>query len=226
MKLRRILIVAALLLFNTVFFALPRGGYQQIVIHHSAGQHGDFRTIRRSHLARGWFEIGYHFVLSNGSTEVEAGHLEPTWRYRLGIWSVATRSWRHNHSALHLCVVGNFEERVVPTSLQLSLGHAVRALQQAHHIADQQILLHRDCSPTACPGQFITAARVVDWAKQSTSSPAATQNQHRAAINSWRLSSWVYLLLWVICHGLLIWAWRRPVAGHGPGDLPMVVPAE
>ncbi len=100
------LLVLVVVLLNTLWLALPKGNYQGIVIHHSAGS-GDYRGIRRAHLARGWFEIGYHFVLSNGSTDIPEGYLWPAWRYRLGLWSVATRNWRQNRSAIHLCVVGD-----------------------------------------------------------------------------------------------------------------------
>ena len=37
-----------------------------IVVHHSATNNGSAESFRRSHKARGWNDIGYHFVVTNG----------------------------------------------------------------------------------------------------------------------------------------------------------------
>ena len=41
------------------------------IIHCSDSAHGDVKTIREWHLARGWSDIGYHFViLQDGTVEL------------------------------------------------------------------------------------------------------------------------------------------------------------
>ena len=205
---RRIVgLIVVLVMVNGLFVVLPRARYRAIVVHHSAGDHGDHRSIRRAHLARGWFETAYHLVLSNGSTDVPFGHLYPTWRYRLGLWSVATRSPRHNVGALHLCVVGNFDPAAPGPRLQAALGHAIRRLQARHAIPDERILLHRDCSATVCPGREITRERLVAWARASREAPAAIREQHRRAVGGpWSLGR---LAIWSGVHLLLLALWLR-----------------
>ena len=161
---------------------LPKVRYQSIVVHHTAGQVGDLESIRRQHYARGWFETAYHLVLSNGSTAVPLGHLQPTLRYRLGLWSVATRNPRANTTALHLCIVGNYEAGPLPERLEGPVGHAVRMLQRKHRIPNDKILLHRDCSQTACPGKNVTRERVVHWAQKAPSCPPEIRAQHRRTL--------------------------------------------
>ena len=209
-------ILALLVLGNLLFLALPRADYDAIVVHHSAGRSGDFRDIRRAHRARGWFEIAYHFVLSNGSTKIGAGHLEATLRYRLGLWSTATTDWRCNLSALHLCVVGNYETEALPTALEAALGHAVGSLQQRFEIPDGQIFLHRDCNPTACPGKNITRPQLVAWAAAGGGS-AELRRQHREAIESPILTPLSYGTAWALLNLLSLFALLRKPLGP-PAD--------
>ncbi len=203
MKGNTVLIVLALVLANAVFVLLPKGQYAAIVLHHSAAPTGDFREIRRQHRARGWFEIAYHFVLANGSTDLPSGHLEPTWRYRLGAWSTATRSRWHNLNALHLCIVGNFEEAPVPPSLRQAAAYVVSELRKRHRIPEKNILLHRDCSPTACPGRFLGRDELLQWTVEGPP-PKNIQRQHREAMNRPSLSGGYVLLPWVAFHLFLL----------------------
>ncbi len=194
----------ALLLTNAFFLVVPRAGYQSVVVHHSASEISDFRSIRRDHQARGWFEIAYHFVLSNGSTDVPRSHLHPTRRYVLGIWSVATRSVRFNFTALHLCVVGNFENSAVPGDLRLALGHALAEIQSRHDIPAEKIFIHRDCSATACPGRFIDRDRLVLWARKGPSADPTVKAQHHRVLDRFHLTKGWYVVLWVLVNLLLL----------------------
>jgi len=203
----RSLLLLAFLLFNTVWIVLPRGSYESIVIHHSAGS-GDHHATRRAHLSRGWFEIAYHLVLSNGRTPVPLGHLEPTWRFRLGLWSVATKSWQHNRSSIHLCVVGDYEANDVPEELRSTLGNAVRVLQERYKISDDEILLHRECGSTVCPGRNVTQAQVIEWIERRDETPVDVRQQHREVIRKGSRVPAVYLFVTIVCNSLLISRWR------------------
>lgn len=195
----------ALLLTNALFLAVPRANYQSVVVHHSASDISDYRSIRKDHHARGWFEIAYHFVLSNGSTAIPRSHLYPTRRYFFGIWSVATRSPRFNMTALHLCVVGNFEDSAVPGDLRLALGHALAEIQARHDIPADELFIHRDCSATACPGQYIDRDRLVLWVQQSQSADPLIKAQHLRALDRFHLTKEWYVVLWVLMNLLLLW---------------------
>lgn len=187
---------------NVLFLVLPRVRYRAIVVHHTASQSGDFRSVRRHHLSRGWLEIAYHFVLSNGSTDIGLGHLEPTWRYRLGLWSAGTKSRRANLTALHVCIVGNYEETELPKALEGPVGHAIRALQEKHGIPDDRILLHRDCGRTACPGKNVTRERILAWTRKASDCPPEVRAQHLRAIG--RAFSGGWLLSNVLLAGLVL----------------------
>ncbi|MEM1177451.1 MAG: peptidoglycan recognition family protein [Acidobacteriota bacterium] len=190
------LVLALLVSFNLIFLALPAGRYDAVVVHHAAAETSDYRSIRRAHHGRGWWEIGYHFVLSNGSTDIPFGHLYATRRYALGLWSVATRSPRFNLTALHLCAVGNYETAPVPGRLQGALGHALQEIMRRHRIPPERILLHRDCSASACPGQHIDRDKLVAWARAGDGVAPEIKAQHRKALDRPRLSGATYGLVW------------------------------
>ncbi|MEM9597234.1 MAG: N-acetylmuramoyl-L-alanine amidase [Acidobacteriota bacterium] len=208
---RRSATVAALLflVLNGLFALAPWGTYRAVVVHHSASQVADHHTIRRAHFARGWFETAYHLVLSNGSTGVPFGHLHPTLRYRLGLWSVATKSPRHNLTALHLVVVGNYEDGPMPGPLQDAVGHALGEILKRHRIPEDAVLLHRDCSATACPGRHVDRDRLVAWSRRGPSAPADLRAQHRRALGRLRLPPLGYGLAWTLANLGLAWGTRR-----------------
>ena len=58
-----------------------------IVIHHSATDEGNAERFDRMHKAKGWDELGYDFVIGNG-TDTRDGQVEVGPR-----WPVQNRSW-------------------------------------------------------------------------------------------------------------------------------------
>src|SRR4051812_31599948 len=58
----------------------PSRKWTCVVIHHSGTEVGGARRFDRAHRSRGWDELGYHFVVGNGSDtadgQVEVG---PRW---------------------------------------------------------------------------------------------------------------------------------------------------
>lgn len=162
---------------------LPRARYRTIVIHHTASQSDSLASIRRAHGARGWYDIGYHLVLANGQAGVPAGHLEVGARYRWGGYSVATRNKWCNVTALHLTLVGNYENAPFPRHLQPALANAVRTLCRRYGIDPANIHLHRDCSATACPGRHIDRDAIQRWLKTDPEAvPQALAAQHERAL--------------------------------------------
>ncbi|MEM8930062.1 MAG: peptidoglycan recognition family protein [Acidobacteriota bacterium] len=204
---QRVSWLVVLVAINGLFVLTPRLRYRAIVVHHSASETGDYQSIRRAHWARGWFEIGYHLVLSNGSTGIPFGHLQPTRRYTLDGWSVATRSPRHNLTAVHLCVVGNFDVQPPDARTAAAIGRVIRALQDRHGIDDDRILLHRDCNATACPGRHVTREQLVAWARQAAETPPDAT--YRRTLGGWWPAPGT-LVLWLLVHLLLIGSVARP----------------
>jgi hypothetical protein len=154
------LLLFLMLLNLAAYQLLPRLRFKHIVIHHTASSEENYQSIKDYHAKRhGWQDAAYHLILSNGSTRVPLGHLEATGRYRSLSYSLATRSRYYNLTGLHLCVVGNYSETSMPAELRGPLAHALAVLQQRFHISDGQILFHRDCNDTQCPGQKRPAVR-------------------------------------------------------------------
>lgn len=134
--------------------------FRSLIIHHTADRTGNLQTIRFAHLKRGWWEAAYHLILSpDGSGGYR---LEPTWRYRLMTWSAATPVAKHNVEGLHIAVVGNFEEDIPDPEVLESLAGVLEAVRYRHGLKVEDYLLHRECSATLCPGQFINRAGLAE----------------------------------------------------------------
>jgi N-acetylmuramoyl-L-alanine amidase len=78
---------------------LPMRKITQHIIHCSASTHGDVQEIRRWHQARGWADVGYHFiVLQNG--EIEVGRM---------LSEIGAHCEGHNRESIGTCLIGNTE---------------------------------------------------------------------------------------------------------------------
>lgn len=192
-----------------VALLFPRTRYHYLVVHHTASDSGNLSTVRRGHWARGWFDAGYHLILNNGSTAVPAGDLQASLRYRFATHSVATRSKRHNVLGLHLSVVGNYDKQAPSAEMWANLAHAVRTLHRQYGIPRENILLHRDCSATACPGRFIQRDQLLQWMDRDadTIDPAVATRQK--AVLGKTLTAPAFLFTLMLLGQLGVWAWWR-----------------
>ncbi|GEM_PF-481599 len=129
-----------------------------LVVHHSAtesGGAGAFRVLHR--LVRGWRDVGYHFVIGNG-THSPDGFLE---RGRPEACRGAHAKGA-NEFSLGVCLVGDFMTGR-PTPAQLyTLGSVTRELMASYGLQKSDVLLHREVkgSSTECPGKNLTLAMV------------------------------------------------------------------
>ena len=178
------LLLTIFIILISVLLLSEKFRFNAIVIHHSASEVDNYRSIAKyHHKEHGWSDAAYHLILSNGSTNVPLGFLEPTGRYRYLSPSVATKSVYYNLRAIHICVVGDFDKHPVSERLQAALVDVVRQLQKKYRISDDHILFHRDCNPTSCPGRFITKTELHHWlASESSECPALLRIQHAHVI--------------------------------------------
>lgn len=168
-----------------LYIVVPRYRFRSIVIHHSASTSDNYASIKAFHRERGWQDAAYHLILSNGSTSVPLGFLEATGRYRLLSYSPATKNVWCNLTGLHLCIVGDYDQQEVPQQLRPPLAHAIQSLQKMYHLDDSQIIFHRDCSPTSCPGRFITKEKITAWlAEEAAKCPPVIEDQQLEVIGS------------------------------------------
>lgn len=129
-----------------------------LVVHHSAtesGGAGAFRVLHR--LVMGWSDVGYHFVIGNG-THSPDGFLE---RGRPeGCRGAHAKG--ANEFSLGICLVGDFMTgRPAPAQMH-TLGTILRELMHSYGLQKSSVLLHREVkgSSTECPGKNLTLAMV------------------------------------------------------------------
>jgi hypothetical protein len=135
--------------------------WQWIIIHHSATTFGNAAIIDAWHRQKGWDELGYHFVVGNGSNsgngQVEVG---PRWIKQK--WGAHTRTPdnRFNETGIGICVVGNFDFDH-PTAAQMqSLARLVAYLMKTYKIPPERVIGHGQAKPTDCPGRFMNVLEV------------------------------------------------------------------
>lgn len=127
-----------------------------IVIHHSATDGGGARRFDRYHRkSNGWDELGYHFVIGNG-TDTPDGYVEvgSRWRKQKHGAHCKTRGNYHNEHGIGICLVGDFT-KTKPTRKQLaSLNELVSFLCGTSDIPSRRVTTHRAATKkTQCPGQ-------------------------------------------------------------------------
>lgn len=141
---------------------IPPGGistrWECIVVHHSATATGCASDFNSAHLQRGWDELGYHFVIGNGSGsgdgQIEVGS---RWYKQKHGAHCKTAGNYHNEHGIGICLVGNFDN-AHPTAAQLaSLRKLVRFLMVKCSIPASQVLGHREApgTHTHCPGRYV-----------------------------------------------------------------------
>lgn len=155
----------------------PRTGsrrWRWIVIHHSATPSGSAAVFDRQHRAKGWDELGYHFVIGNGTNSGD-GQVEVGSRWPVQKWGAhaKTPDNRFNEEGIGICLVGNFEN-TRPTARQMqSLTKLVAYLMQTYKIPANRVIGHRDTGKsTDCPGRNLNLTEVRRQASQMTSTVA------------------------------------------------------
>lgn len=135
--------------------------WRWIIIHHSATSFGSAAIIDRWHRDRGFDELGYHFVIGNG-TDSGDGQIEvgPRWPIQKHGAHDRTPDNRFNEYGIGICLVGNFDVQH-PTARQMqSVAKLVAYLMKTYHIPPDRVLGHGDTKATDCPGKNMSVAVV------------------------------------------------------------------
>ncbi|UCE62241.1 MAG: N-acetylmuramoyl-L-alanine amidase [Phycisphaerales bacterium] len=126
-----------------------------IVIHHSATATGGAAEFDRYHRdANGWDELGYHFVIGNG-THTPDGYIEVGSRWhkqKHGAHCKTTGNYYNEHG-IGICLVGDFTKSE-PTERQLaSLQRLTGFLMHRCGIPPSRLTTHAAVTgKTRCPG--------------------------------------------------------------------------
>ena len=128
--------------------------WKWIVIHHSATPDGGAARFDKEHRNQGWDELGYHFVIGNGSDTgdglVEVGN---RWTRQKHGAHAKTPDNRFNDYGIGICLVGNFETSRPSHKQMQSLANVVAYLMQRYDIPASRVIGHDDTGrSTACPG--------------------------------------------------------------------------
>jgi hypothetical protein len=159
---------------------VPANHWKWIIIHHSDSAYGSAAIIDQWHRARGFDELGYHFVIGNGTNsgdgQVEVG---PRWpKQKWGAHDNALDN-RFNTNGIGICLVGNFND-THPTPKQLhSLIRLVVYLMRTYNIAPDHVLGHGETKVTECPGRYLNVAVIRSQAArivaQGTDAPDSSE---------------------------------------------------
>ena len=144
---------------------IPRSGISHrwtcIVIHHSASEVGGAAAFDRHHRnVRKWDELGYHFVIGNG-TDTGDGQIEvgSRWAQQKHGAHCKTPDNYYNDHGIGICLVGCFAHHP-PTPAQMdSLARLVSFLMRACDIDASRVMTHRGVTGrTECPGAKFSLA--------------------------------------------------------------------
>jgi hypothetical protein len=146
---------------------VPPRSWQAIVIHHSATPAGGAARFDREHREKGWDELGYDFVIGNG-TDTADGLVEVGSRWvkqKVGAHAKTPDNWYNEHG-IGICLVGNFDADR-PTAAQMrSLAKLVAFMMRTYRIPADRVVGHGDTKPTDCPGAHMHVSEVRRMATQ------------------------------------------------------------
>ncbi|MCK4627241.1 MAG: N-acetylmuramoyl-L-alanine amidase [Phycisphaerae bacterium] len=133
--------------------------WRWIVLHHSATHGGSAAIFDHAHRKRGWDELGYHFVITNGRNgpdgQVQIGSRWP--KQKWGAHCGKTPGNAYNNYGIGICLVGHYSKKL-PSARQLaSLKKLLLFLMDRYKITPARVIGHRDAPNTAtkCPGETL-----------------------------------------------------------------------
>ena len=133
----------------------PSNRWTCIVIHHSASDVGGAQRFDQWHRDRGWDELGYHFVIGNGTDTLD-GQVEigPRWAKQKHGAHCKTPDGYYNQHGIGICLVGNFDNYDPAPAQMRSLIKLCRYLCHQYHIPASHIYTHGGITgETDCPGR-------------------------------------------------------------------------
>jgi len=125
-----------------------------IVIHCSDSTFGDVDTIREWHKARGWLDIGYHFVILNGRIKKgqSKSKIVDCWvEHGRDIKKVGShcKAKGLNHVSIGICLIG---KKYFSKQQLKELKELIKHLQSVYDIPIQNIIGHREADNSkTCP---------------------------------------------------------------------------
>ena len=128
--------------------------WRYIVVHHSATEKGSALMFLRAHLRRGFADLGYHFVINNGTMRKGDGQVEVSRRWLKQANGAHCKACGMNYRGIGICIVGNFSEWSVSDKQMDSLVVLIKKLCAQYRIPYDRVIGHRHArgARTECPG--------------------------------------------------------------------------
>ena len=133
-----------------------------IVLHTSDSRHGTVTAIRAWHIARGWRDIGYHFVICNGilTKDLFIEGMNGAIEYGRPISQIPASVYGHNHGQIAICMIGKDGE-YTKEQFDSCIG-LIQQLQKLYNIPIGKVIGHYELdSSKTCPNIDMDKFRTV-----------------------------------------------------------------
>ncbi|NIA07953.1 MAG: hypothetical protein GWP14_10055 [Actinobacteria bacterium] len=132
--------------------------WKYIIIHHSATAEGGAKRFDIAHRNNGWDELGYHFVIGNGS-DTRDGKIEvgPRWyeqKHGAHCRVPGDTTNKYNKHGIGICLVGNFDYKPPSRKQMQALIRLTKGLLKETRLPVSAVHFHRDFKGTDCPGRY------------------------------------------------------------------------
>ena len=142
--------------------------WRWVVIHHSATPGGNAAIFNKLHRDKGWDELGYHFVIGNGTDSPDgAVEIGPRWPSQKWGAHAKTADNKYNDFGIGICLVGNFDVDRPTAKQQQALAKLTAWLMKHYHISPDRVMGHGDTKATECPGRYVSIAQIRRMASQT-----------------------------------------------------------
>jgi hypothetical protein len=132
-----------------------------IIIHHSDSDYGSAAIIDKWHRDRGFDELGYHFVIGNGTNSGD-GQIEVGPRWTKQKWGAHDNALdnRYNEHGIGICLVGDFNKTHPTAAQRRSLTRLLLYLMKTYDVSPDHVLGHGETKDTQCPGRYLRTAEI------------------------------------------------------------------
>lgn len=152
--------------------ATSRRKIEKIILHCSATREGQdigINTIRQWHLARGWKDVGYHWVVKIDGT-AQAGRPES---------SVGSHTKDHNATSIGICYVGGVMQDGKTAKDTMTKAQEYTVMKLINDIRARYgwvpVHGHNEFANKACPS-FVVAEKYPDLNNKPTTTPKPKKN--------------------------------------------------
>jgi hypothetical protein len=140
---------------------VPANHWMWIIIHHSDSDYGSAAIIDKWHRDRGFDELGYHFVIGNGTNSGD-GQIEVGPRWTKQKWGAHDNALdnRYNTNGIGICLVGNLNKNPpTPKQLHSMIEKIFKAYDVRRHLSQSPQRRNAAWKVGHATGQYLKRSR-------------------------------------------------------------------